>query len=184
MLDREFAELGDDGIQSRQPDALDCALDGECVRDRVDVLARAGEVRQLGDRVEAQGREAVAHEVLDGLDVVAGDGFLLGEPVDLGLAEVAVEGAQALLVGIRQRRGLEERAVGEGDEPLDLDLDAGPVEAGLREEVGESGDGAAVATVEGAQGLRRKRRLESQGSPPDRARQMRGVRGWRRAGSS
>jgi hypothetical protein len=115
---------------------------------------------------------------------VAGDRLLLGEPVDLGLAEVAVEGAEAVLVGIRQGGGLEQRAVGEGDEPLDLDLDAGPVEAGLREEVGESGDGAAVATVEGAQGLRRKRRLESQGNPPDRARQMRGVRGWRRAGSS
>jgi hypothetical protein len=31
---------------------------------------------------------------------VLGDGFLLGEPVDLGLPEVAVERAQALLVGI------------------------------------------------------------------------------------
>ena len=48
--------------------------------------------------------EAVAHEVLDGLHVVTGDGFLLGEPVDLGLTEVAVQRAQALLVGIRQRR--------------------------------------------------------------------------------
>jgi hypothetical protein len=31
---------------------------------------------------------------------VLGDGFLLGEPVDLGLSEVAVQGAEALLVGI------------------------------------------------------------------------------------
>jgi hypothetical protein len=36
------------------------------------------------------------------------DGFLLGEPVDLGLTEVAVQRAQTLLVGIRQRRGLEQ----------------------------------------------------------------------------
>jgi len=92
------------------------------------------------------------------------DRFLLGEPVDLGLAEVAVQGAQALLVGIRQRRGLEQRAVGESDEPLDLDLDTSAVQAGLREEVCEAGDGGAVAAVERAQGLRRKRGLESQGS--------------------
>jgi len=113
-----------------------------------------------------------------------GDGFLLGEPVDLRLSEVAVEGAQALLVGIRQRAGLEQRPVGEGDQPLDLDLDPGAVQAGLGEEVGEASDGAAIATVERAEGLRRERRLESQGSPPDRAPGLRGVRGWRRAGSS
>jgi hypothetical protein len=105
------------------------------------------------------------------------DGFLLGEPVDLGLTEVAVEGAQPLLVGIRQRGRLEQRAVGEGDEPLDLDLDPGAIQSGLGEEVGESGDGAAVAAVERAQGLRRKRGLESQGSPPDEAPVFRGVRG-------
>jgi hypothetical protein len=95
---------------------------------------------------------------------VLGDGFLLGEPVDLGLAEVAVQGAQALLVGIRQRRGLEQRAVSEGDQPLDLDLDPRAVQARLGEEVGEAGDGGAVAAVERAQGLRRERGLESQGS--------------------
>ena len=139
---------------------------------------------ELGDGVEAEGRQAVAHQVFEGLDGVLGDGFLLGEPVDLGLTEVAVQGAQALLVGIRQGARLEERAVGERDQPFDLDLDAGAVQTRLREEVGEAGDGAAVATVEGAQGLRRERRLESQGSPPDRAPGVRGVRGWRRAGSS
>ncbi|EYT60910.1 hypothetical protein D514_0106065 [Microbacterium sp. UCD-TDU] len=113
-----------------------------------------------------------------------GDGFLLGQPVDLGLPEVAVEGAQALLVGVGERSRLEQRAVGECDQPLDLDLDARPVQARLGQEVGETGDGAAVATVERAQGLGRERRLESQGSPPDRAPQRRGVRGRRRAGSS
>jgi hypothetical protein len=87
---------------------------------------------------------------------VLGDGFLLGQPVDLVLAEVAVESAQALLVGIRQRRRLEQRAVGERDQPLDLDLDPGAVQAGLGEEVGEPGDGTAIAAVEGAEGLGRE----------------------------
>jgi len=94
---------------------------------------------------------------------VAGDRLLLREPVDLGLPELAVQRAQALLVGIRQRRGAEQRAVGERDQPLDLDLDAGAVQTRLREEVGEAGDGGAVAPVEGAERLRRKRGQRSQG---------------------
>ena len=71
--------------------------------------------RELGDRVEPEGGKAIAHEVLHGLHVVARDRFLLGEPVDLGLAEVAIQRAQAL--GIRQRRRAEQRAFGERDEP-------------------------------------------------------------------
>ena len=102
--------------------------------------------------------EPVAHQVLDGLHVVAGDRLLLGEPVDLGLAEVAVQGAQARPCrSSRQRRGAEQRPVGEGDEPLDLDLDAGAVEPRLGEVVGERRDGGAVAAVERAEGLRGKR---------------------------
>jgi len=99
---------------------------------------------------------------------VTGDGLLVGEPVDLGLPEVAVQRAQALLVGIRQGSGAEQRAIGEGDQPLDLDLDTGAVEPGLGEEVGEPGDGGAVPAVQGAERLGRKRRggesgLRSQG---------------------
>ncbi len=47
-------------------------------------------------------------------------------------------------------------AVGEGDEPLDLDLDARAVEPGLGEVVGERADRGAVAAVERAEGLGRE----------------------------
>ena len=113
-------------------------------------------MRELGDAVEAERREPVADEVLDGLHIVLRDGLLLGEPVDLGLPEVAVQGAQALLVVVRQRGRLEQRTVGEGDQPFHLHLDPGAVESGLGEEVGEPGDGTAIAAVEGAEGLRRE----------------------------
>jgi hypothetical protein len=43
--------------------------------------------------------------------------------------------------------------VGEVDQPLDLDLDAGPVEPGLREELAQFGDGRRITTVERAEGL-------------------------------
>jgi len=93
---------------------------------------------------------------------VARDGLLLGEPVDVGLAEVLVKGAEAVFFGIRQRTRAEQAPVGEGDEPLDLDLDAGAVQTCLGEVVAESADGGAVAPVEGAEGLRGK--LGAQGS--------------------
>ena len=137
--------------------AVDGALDGQRVRRRVDVLARAREMRELGDRVEPERRQAVADEILDGFHVVPRDGFLLGQPVDLGLPEVAVQRPQVVHLGVRQRGGAEQRTVGEGDEPLDLDLDAGPVETGLGEIVGEGADGGEVPPVQGTQRLRRER---------------------------
>lgn len=105
---------------------------------------------------------------------MAGDGFLLGEPVDLGLAEVAVQAAQSLLVRIRQRRCAEQRVIGECDQPLRFGLDAGTVEAGFGEEFAQWGDGRAITPVEGAQRLDGEGVRESQGSPPDRAPQVRG----------
>ena len=160
--DGELAERRDDRAQLRQPDLLDRALDGEGVRGGVDVLARAREVGELGDRVEPERRQPVAHEVLDGLHVVTGDGLLLGEPVDLGLPELEVQRPQARLVVVAERRRAEQRAVGERDQPLDLDLDAGAVEARLGEEVGERRDGGAIAAVERAERLRGER---SHGAP-------------------
>ena len=46
----------------------------------------------------------------------------------------------------------QDAAVGEVDEPLDLDLQAGPVERGLGEVVDQRGGDGAVAAVQGAQG--------------------------------
>ena len=154
VLTGEVAEGRDHGAQLREPHLLDGALHGERVGRRVDVLARACEVGELGDGGEPERLEPVAHEVLDGLHVVTRDGFLLGQPVDLRLAEVAVQSAQALLLGILERRRAEQAAVREGDDPLDLDLDAGAVEARLGEVVGEARHRGAVASVERAQGLR------------------------------
>ena len=53
-------------------------------------------------RVESERGEAAAHEVLDGLDVVAGGRLERGELVDVGLAEVGDDRAQGgLLLGRR-----------------------------------------------------------------------------------
>src|SRR5690606_8640413 len=68
----------------------------------------------------------------------------------------AVQGAKAFLVGVGERGRAEQRAVRERDQPFDLDLDAGAVEARLRQVLAELAHRGAVAAVERAQGLRRK----------------------------
>ncbi len=155
MTERSF------GSQTSSTDALH----REGVGGRVDVLARAREVRELGDAVEAELREPVAHEVLDGLDVVPGDRLALGEPGDLVLPEVEEEHPQAILVGLAERLRAEQRSIGEGDEPLHLDLDAGAVEARLREVVAEGRDGGAIPAVEGAEWLDAEGRRGGHGTP-------------------
>ena len=55
-----------------------------------------------------------------------------------------------LLVGQPPDAG-DDLVVGEVDEPLDLDMDPGPVERGLGEVVDERGDDRPVPAVEGAQ---------------------------------
>ena len=94
------AELVDDTLKLGQPDLAHGGADGEGVGEVVDVLAGGGEVGELGDVVETEVLQASAHEVFDGLDVVAGGRLELGEFVDLGLAEVGDELAQRGLLGI------------------------------------------------------------------------------------
>ena len=84
---------------ARQPHVLDGAADHEGVGEVVDVLARAGEVDELGEPGVLGGRgdrgQPLLDEVLDGLDVVLGDLLGLGQLGDLGGAEVLDDGAQA-----------------------------------------------------------------------------------------
>jgi hypothetical protein len=84
---------------------------------------------------------------------MARDRLALGEPVDLVLPEVEVERAQAQLLLLGERGRAEQRVVRQRDQPLDLDLDAGAVEARLGQVLGERRDGGAVAAVERAEGL-------------------------------
>jgi len=129
----------------------------DAVREVVDVFARAREVRELSQAGEALGVEAAAHQVLDGLHVVTGGGLEPGELVDLGLSEACGPLAQRRrLLGV-DGRDPEHPAVREEQQPLDLDMDPGAVEARFREVLAERFDGGAVATVERAQRLRGKR---------------------------
>ena len=104
-------------------------------------------------RVVARRVQTSLEEVLHGLDVVAGDGFDLGQLGDLGRAEGIDGPAQIGLLGFGQARGAgQDVVVRQVDEPLDLDGQAGPIEGGLRQVVDQWCGHGAVAAVERAQG--------------------------------
>ena len=97
--------------------------------------------------------KAPLEQVLHGLDVVAGLGLNGGQFGDLLGPEVLDDAAQVGLLGVAERGGAGQGAgVGEVDEPLDLHLQARPVEGGLGQVVDQGGDDGAVAAVQRAQG--------------------------------
>ena len=153
QLDGEGAQGGDQRAERREPDLLDGGADRESVGEVVDVLARAGEVGELGDRVESLIAQSAAHQVLDRLDVVTGGRLQLGEGVDLRLTEVGRERPQARFLLLAQGCRPEQPAIGQGDEPLHFHVNAGPVESGLREVLAQRAHGGSVASVERAQRL-------------------------------
>ncbi len=114
-------------------------------------------MREFLDRAEAEGAQLVAHVVLDGLDVVPGRRLDRRERVDGLLVEGIDDGAQLRLLLGRERARAEQLAVGEEDEPLDLDLHAGAVERGFAEVLADRRHRLVVPVVEGADQLRRQR---------------------------
>ncbi len=114
-----------------------------------------GEVGELGERGEPELGEAAPHEVLDGLDVVAGGRLESASSSISAWPKSAGEGAErAGLLGARAGCEPNSAVVGEREQPLDLDLHARPVEPRLGEVLAEAVDGGAVAPVERAERLR------------------------------
>src|SRR5690606_34813022 len=94
-----------------------------------------------------------AHQVLNSLDVVTRGRLDLGEPVDLGLAEVGGELPQRTLVLLAQRIDAEQAQLGLEDQPLDFDVHTRTVESGFREVVADRRDRGTVPPVEWADRL-------------------------------
>ena len=114
-----------------QPHLLGRRLDGQRVSQVVDVLGSAEDVDDLAQggqkSVRAQlvgGRlQVFADQVLDGLDVVAGNRLELAQALDVVGAEVASEGAQVVALGVGQLGcARQDRVVEQENQPLDLDV--------------------------------------------------------------
>ena len=98
--------------------------------------------------VEAERGEPVPEVVLDGLDVVPGHGLVRRERRDVVRAEVRHGRPERRALRLRERPRAGHAGVREGDQPLDLDVDASAVEARLREVGRERRGRGAVAPVE------------------------------------
>ena len=132
---------------------MHCRSNRQCIREVVDVFARAREVGELGNAAEAKLDESVSNVVLNCLDVVSGYRFALGERGDVIVAELGDELAQTSRLLGSQSRCPELFALGQVQQPFDFDLNAGAVEPRLAEVLAEFGDLVAVAPVERAEGL-------------------------------
>ncbi len=105
-----------------------------------------------GQVFDADAGQAAADVVLDGLDVVHGDGFDVGQFGDRAGVEFGDDGAQLLLLLRGQRSGAGQHVVaGQVDEPFNLDGDPVAVEGGLGEVVDQRRDGGLVAAVQRAE---------------------------------
>ena len=105
-----------------------------------------------GQVFDADAGQAAADVVLDGLDVVHGDGFYVRQFGDRAGVEFGDDGAQLLLLLRGQRSGAGEHAgAGQVDEPFNLDGDPVAVQGGLGEVVDQRRDGRLVAAVQRAE---------------------------------
>ena len=96
--------------------------------------------------------QVFADQVLDGLDVVAGDGLELAQALDVVGAEVTREGAQVVALGVGQLgRARQDRVVEQENQPLDLDVHARAVQARLGQVVRQRRGHRAVAAVQRAE---------------------------------
>ena len=110
--------------------------------------------RQIRVRAQLVGGclQVFADQVLDGLDVVAGDGLELAQALDVVGAEVAREGTQVVALGIGQLgRARQDRVVEQENQPLDLNVHACAVQARLGQVVRQGRGDRAVAAVQRAE---------------------------------
>ena len=156
----EAAQAIQERADRRQPHLLGRRLDGQRVRQVVDVLGGAEDVDDL-----AQGRQTraltqlvgcrlqvFADQVFDGLDIVTGDGLELCQPRNVLDPEITGQRAQVVAFSVRQRRrARQDRVVEQENQPLDLDVHARAVQARLGQVVRQGGAHRAVAAVQRAE---------------------------------
>ena len=98
--------------------------------------------------------KSIVDVVLDCLDIVAGFGFDLGEFGDGISVEFPRKRAQIVKLSVREQGGMGNNpAAKELNHPLDLNIDAGAVERGLGQVLGEFLSVHAIAAIEGRQSL-------------------------------
>ena len=152
-LERHRRERVDEGGRAGQPHGLHRILDAHGVGQVVDVLRGAAEVDELGQVLGADVAQRLLDRVLDGLDVVDGDGLEHRELGDRLLVEAGDDRPQMGALLVEERAGARHHAgIGQMDEPFDLDMDPIAIEGGLGQVVDERSGIRPIAAVEGSEG--------------------------------
>ena len=119
----------------------------------MDDLAQGRQRRALA-QLAGRGLQVFADQVLDSLDVVAGDGLEFAQALDVVGTEIAGQCAQVVALRVRQRRGArQDRVVEQENQPLDFDVHARAVQARLGQVVRQRRGHRAIATVQRAERL-------------------------------
>ena len=117
----------------------------------MDDLAQGRQGRALAQLVGGR-LEVFADQVLDGLDVVAGNRLELAQALDVVGAEVTREGAQeSRSASVSVGGAGQDRVVEQENQPLDLDVHARAVQARLGQVVRQGRGDRAVAAVQRAE---------------------------------
>ena len=152
---RQFRQGGHHSPYGRPPHLADRGSERDSVGKVVDVLACAGEVRQLGDAVETQSGKVFTNQVLHRLHVVTGHGLEFGDARDIGVTEVRRHIAQREAL-LRRELGTKETLIRETNQPFDFDMDTSAVESRLRKVFADFGHRRVITTIERTERLRRK----------------------------
>mmetsp|Transcript_20688 Transcript_20688/g.38750 ORF Transcript_20688/g.38750 Transcript_20688/m.38750 type:complete len:387 (-) Transcript_20688:605-1765(-) len=162
-----LAQRRDDAVQRRQHHLVARGLQHQRMAGVVDVLTRAGEMHELGGRLQlGMAREAALDPVLDRLHVVVGGALDGLDGLGIGFAELLDEAAQPRARRAGQRLELLEPGVAQRDEPLDLDLHAAVHQAVLGQQRAQRGHLGGIAAIQRRQGADR---VEIEGGHGSRA---------------
>jgi hypothetical protein len=156
---RHVGERAADLVQQRQQHVGAGRLQHQAVAGVVDVLAGAGEVHELADRLQlGVVVEAAAQPVLDRLHVVVGGALDFLDGLRVGFGEARHEASQQATRRFGQGLELGEARIRQRDEPFDLDLHAAVHEAELAQQGAQGRHPGGVAAVERRQGGERGQR--------------------------
>ena len=149
-------QLPDQPVQRGQQHLFARRLQHQRVADVVDVFAGAGEVHELGRRLEFGAvTEAALDPVLDRLDIVVGGLLDVLDRLCVGLGEAHHEAAQQPSRGLAERRQLRHAGVRQGDQPFDFDLHPAVHQAELAEQRAQGVHAPGVAAIQRRQGGQR-----------------------------
>ncbi|MNQ88441.1 hypothetical protein D3C85_1037010 [compost metagenome] len=154
----QFHQAGLHALERGHQHAVTGALEHHAVRGVVDVFRGAGEMDELARGLQlGVALDLLLEPVLHGLDVVVGHSLDVLDAGGVGFGEVLHQRLQLRLGIGRELRHVGQAGLGQGDQPVDLDLHAVAHEGRLGEPLAQRVGLGGITAIDGRQcGERRK----------------------------